>query len=67
MRIRADALLPHATEGLFRDNSRFFRDGSAGQWRAVFDGDILRHYQQRVAALTAPDLAAWLHHESLAG
>jgi aryl sulfotransferase len=62
MRDRADRLAPRSGERSFwRDEDRFFRRGSSGQWRSLLDADDLRRYERRVAALVAPEVAAWAH------
>ena len=62
MRSRAGRLAPRSGDtSLWRDEGRFFRRGSSGQWRSLLDADDLRRYERRVAALVAPDVAAWAH------
>jgi aryl sulfotransferase len=65
MRAHADRFAPNTDTGLFRDPAEFFHAGTSGQWRAVLDGDDLRHYFNRVDELASPALAAWVHHQEL--
>lgn len=62
MRERAAQLTPHAADGFFLDNRRFFHRGTMGQWRDMLDDDDLERYHRRVAELAPADLAAWVHH-----
>jgi hypothetical protein len=64
MRSHAADVAPNTDISLWHDNAQFFHRGTSGQWRDVFSHDDMRAYQQRVAELTSPDLAAWLHHGS---
>ena len=61
MRRRADVVVPDANERLWKSNAEFFRRGTSGQWREVFDAELLARYEARVAELAPPDLAAWVH------
>ena len=61
MKSRADDLAPGREKGLWRDHREFFHRGRNGQWRDLLDDAGLRRYEQRVAQLVAPDLAAWAH------
>ncbi|HEX2133554.1 MAG TPA: sulfotransferase domain-containing protein [Actinophytocola sp.] len=61
MRRRADDLAPGVDAHLWTSNQGFFRAGSSGQWRELLDAPALERYQRRVAAITPPDLAEWLH------
>ena len=62
MRRNADRFAPAVTESLWRDNRSFFRRGTSGQWRDLFeDGDRAR-YDARVRELAAdPAFVAWVH------
>jgi aryl sulfotransferase len=62
MRANAETLAPNSDKSLWQDNAQFFHRGSSGQWRALLDADDQRRYDERVAQLVAPDLAAWVHH-----
>ncbi len=61
MRRRADDVAPETSYNLWRDNQRFFNQGSSGQWRRILNDSDLRRYDARVRALAAPDLSAWVH------
>jgi aryl sulfotransferase len=62
MRDRAGLLAPRSGDKSFwRDEDRFFRRGSSGQWRSLLDDEDLRRYEARVAALVPADVAAWAH------
>jgi hypothetical protein len=62
MRSRADDLVPDERQAIFRQNARFFRSGTSGQWRAWLTDDDAAAYRERIAELTTPELAHWLHH-----
>jgi hypothetical protein len=62
MRARADALAPDAT-GVLRSRAAFFRRGSSGAGRELFDVDQLARYRARAAELAPDDLLAWLHRD----
>jgi hypothetical protein len=64
MRGNASRLAPNTDSALWKDNAEFFRCGTSGQWQNLLDADDQRRYAERVAALIAPDLAAWVHHRS---
>jgi aryl sulfotransferase len=61
MKQRAADTAPNSDISLWHSTEDFFHRGTSGQWRDVFTADDLRHYDERVAALTTPELAAWLH------
>jgi hypothetical protein len=65
MRQRPDDVAPNTSEGIWHSNAAFFRCGTSGQWQDVFDEASLRRYDERIAELAPPDLAAWMHHGSL--
>lgn len=62
MRDRAGVLAPSADQGLWKDNTRFFRGGRVGDWRTEFTAEGQQHYDERVAEPVQPDLAQWVHH-----
>jgi hypothetical protein len=62
MRDRAEELAPEVkTDGFWNDTNRFFHVGGSGQWQQFIGPDEVQRYEARVAALAAPDLAAWSH------
>jgi aryl sulfotransferase len=61
MKQRADDLVPNAANRIWRSNSDFFHRGRSGQWRDWLDASALGRYEDRVARLVPPDLAAWAH------
>lgn len=61
MRRQADRLAPAVTESIWRDPRQFFRHGTSGQWRRLFEEGDQARYDARVRALADPDLAAWVH------
>ena len=62
MRDRAQELAPQVKiPGFWNDTSRFFNQGSSGQWRSLVGNDELERYEARVRELSTPDLAAWAH------
>jgi hypothetical protein len=46
---------------IWRDPEAFFKRARRGAWRELLDDDGRRRYDDRVASLVDPDLAAWLH------
>lgn len=63
MKARADVLIPDVDHAVWFDNSAFFHAGQSGQWRGLLDEAGQGSYRDRVAALVAPDLAAWVHRD----
>jgi aryl sulfotransferase len=61
MRRWADDLVPNRSDMFWHDNARFFHRGTSGQWRTRLDEEDLHRYHQRVAELSEPELAGWLH------
>jgi hypothetical protein len=61
MRRRADVVAPDTNEHLWKSNAEFFHRGTTGQWRDTFDAELLARYEDRMAELAPPDLAAWMH------
>jgi hypothetical protein len=61
MRRRADVVAPDTNEHLWKSNAEFFHLGTSGQWRDVFDEELLARYEARLSELAPPDLAGWLH------
>jgi len=66
MRERAADVVPSASLGTWQDVRAFFRSGGTGEWRERLSAADLAAYEARVAALVAPDLAAWVHGGRLA-
>jgi len=64
MREQASTLAPGSAEGHWRDDRRFFRQGTSGQWQDVLDEDGRRRYDETLARLASPDLIAWLEREA---
>jgi hypothetical protein len=63
MRRRAEVVVPDAQEHLWKSATEFFHKGTSGQWRAVFDAELLQRYEARARDLAPPDLLAWVHRE----
>jgi aryl sulfotransferase len=61
VRDRADQLAPGVDANIWISNQAFFHSGTSGQWHGLLDSAALRRYEQRLAELAPPDLAAWLH------
>nr|WP_277605622.1 sulfotransferase domain-containing protein [Glycomyces sp. L485] len=59
VRGRAETLAPEST--IWKDRADFFHKGSSGQWRDLLDHDDLERYRARIAELTTPEIALWLH------
>jgi aryl sulfotransferase len=64
MKQRADDLAPDENLDYIRDKERFFRSGTSGEWQKVLTDADQAHYDERMAELAEPGLAAWLHHGS---
>ena len=62
MRTRADEIAPSASQGIWRDPSRFMRAAGRGEWRVWMSPEEEQAYARRVADLVEPDLAHWVHH-----
>jgi len=60
MRRRAEVVVPDANEHLWKSPTEFFHRGRSGQWRDVFDADLLQRYDRRARELAPPDLLAWV-------
>jgi hypothetical protein len=65
MRARAALTAPNAQSGIWRDNERFFRRGTSGQWRDLLDDDGLERYRTRAEAIGPSDVVDWVHRGSL--
>lgn len=61
MKKHADELVPEVGNGIWRSNEGFFHRGLNGQWYGLVDDDSACRYEQRVAELVAPEVAAWVH------
>jgi hypothetical protein len=59
MRHDSDRTVPSA--GIWKDQDGFFKRARSGAWRDLLDADEQRRYDDRIASLIPPDLAAWLH------
>lgn len=53
-------LAPHEGRGLFREDIRFFRAGTVGDWRELFDDATLLEYRSRITEVATPGLTDWL-------
>jgi hypothetical protein len=65
MRERAEEVVPNASLGTWKNTQAFLRAGSSGEWRERVTDDDISLYEERVAALAAPDLARWTHEGRL--
>jgi aryl sulfotransferase len=63
VRGRAATLAPENT--LWKDRAAFFNKGTSGQWKDLLDEADLERYRARIAELTTPETAAWLHREGI--
>lgn len=63
-RSRATDIAPEAHLGVWKDTTRFFRDGSSRQWESGMTGLQQERYSRVVAGLVPDDLAHWMHHGS---
>jgi hypothetical protein len=62
MRERAAEVVPNASLGVWKNTTAFLRAGASGRWHERVTEEDLARYEQRVASLVPPDLAAWTHH-----
>lgn len=61
MRSRAADVAPNTTDGIWRSNESFFRNGGSGEWQQYFGFAEYRRYNDRINQLAPPDLLAWAH------
>jgi hypothetical protein len=61
MRSHASDVAPNATNPFWHDTTSFFHSGTSGQWRDVYDHDLLRQYADKISRLGPPEFLAWLH------
>lgn len=61
MKGAADQMAPDVDWGGWKDNSRFFNTGGAGQWQKALTKDDLAFYDKAVAQKIPEDLNRWLH------
>lgn len=66
MRERVEEVAPSASQGIWRDTTRFLRTGGTGEWQVWSTPELDEFYRQRVEALSAPDLARWVHEGACA-
>jgi aryl sulfotransferase len=64
MRERSVELVLDERQGVFADPTKFFRAGTAGEWRRFLTDDDLARYARRLSDLAPPDLVHWLHNGS---
>jgi len=65
MKANADKMAPGATEGLWKDNSRFFHKGQDQRWKSLITEAQSARYEQLARERLTPDLAQWLAYGSL--
>nr|WP_255673028.1 sulfotransferase domain-containing protein [Glycomyces amatae] len=63
VRGRAATLAPENT--IWKDRAAFFNKGTTGQWKDLLDDADLERYRARIAELTTPEIAAWLHRDGV--
>lgn len=66
MRDGADTVAPNSDQGWWKSTTDFFHRGTSGQWRDVMTDAELPRYEKRIAEITTPEFAHWLHHGTLA-
>lgn len=60
--MRRDSGRTAPSSGIWKDQASFFKSGRTGAWGEVLaTAEDRRRYDERIASLIAPDLAAWLH------
>jgi hypothetical protein len=65
MRDNADRLAAESNLDFLRDNARFFRRGTSGQWRHFLDAAGEARYWKRAHAVASPEVVRWMHEGSL--
>ncbi len=60
-RNRAEQVAPDAHRRIWKDPSRFFRQGSQGEGAELMTPEQLHRYEGRVKSLVPVDLAQWMH------
>lgn len=66
MHQRAADLVPDERLGIMKDPQAFFRRGSTGGWEQWLTDEDVRIYDDRLAELVPPDLAAYMRHGAAA-
>jgi hypothetical protein len=61
MRAHAAELTPDASEGVWRNNERFFRAGGRGEWQEIFTEAEHWRYIARLPEVGPRDLGGWAH------
>jgi aryl sulfotransferase len=57
--MRRDSARTVPSTGIWKEQQGFFKRARSGAWRSLLDDGDQRRYDDRVAALIAPDLATW--------
>jgi hypothetical protein len=65
MKASAERTAPNGDQTFWKSTTDFFHKGTTGQWHDVVGADELPRYERRIAELTTPEFAQWLHHGSL--
>jgi hypothetical protein len=63
VRGKAATLAPE--NNLWKDRAGFFNKGTSGQWKELLDDADMERYRARIAELTTPEIAVWLHREAI--
>jgi len=66
MKANAATLAPAATQGLWKDNSKFFDKGTNQRWKGLITEEQSQRYEEHAARVLAPELNEWLAKGSLA-
>ncbi len=65
MKANADTMAPGSTQGLWKDNSRFFHKGTNQRWKNLISEEQSTNYEKLAAERLTPDLAHWLANGEL--
>jgi aryl sulfotransferase len=62
MKQRHEQIAPNADQAIWRDGSKFFNQGTNGQWRGVLSDECLQLYEAAKREKLEPSLAQWVDH-----
>ncbi|THV30801.1 sulfotransferase domain-containing protein [Glycomyces paridis] len=63
--VRTNAATLTPENDLWKDRTVFFNKGTTGQWKHLLTPADLTRYRARINELTTPEIAAWLHRDTL--
>jgi len=63
MKQNHEVIAPNTDQAIWRDGSKFFNNGSSGQWRGMMSSESLELYEAVKKQRVDRSLAAWIDHE----